>query len=472
MSFFSDAAGRALVIAAAIFAAALSSRAVAQEAAEIEVLQLRLVPIKQGHVESAFGRDAARFRATEAYRAADAAGVIIDPPSHPLVVHSLKDARLYFLFYNTLENAFGPASYLIQRIKKTERNYSDANDETPETKITRLVEAIKLQPTAMPPDQHFGSYALGRFFRREIVKEFEIGFGEIESVATGADWPFEAGTRFKQIHDYIEDPATYDNVRFSRSRVWTLRVSFDRDGNYSVQVPELDIDAPTALPGLEAVTVKPAPGSRELILEEGRGVSGLRLAESRAEDIERVFGAPLHVMRASASANNYIHRQGLTFNVTINGAINTIFTTPAFAGKTSKGIALGDARDRVMEAYGNPLRSFGQTASYPGVFFYFDAEDRVSRIVLARTQASATPSSRPAQAPHPPQAAYEYKVLSESEIAALSPQTDDPFEAGLNRLGADGWQLLATRNASSGQPERFIFMRRRTAEPTNANPRR
>lgn len=347
-------------------------------------LRIRLVPITQGNVESSFGGDPTRFQQTACYRAARHAGVDIESPDHPLIVHSHRDQRLYYLFYNAVDHSPADPPWLIQRVKKTIRNYRTPDDTEPETQITYLVEVLKTRlGSSIRPDQHFGSFGLHGSYKREIIKEIETGVGEIPGVATGRPWPFRKDTLFRQLQDYAGERGLYDRVKYASSQTWTLSVSLDREGNYSIEVPELGIDAPHRLPDPRSAQPNVDPASHDVILTEGQGTGDLHIGRSRAEDIARVLGAPVGIDRVSTGASNHHHRKGLTFNVYAQGVINTIMTRPAFGGRTARGIRHGDTRDRVIKVYGAPARDATTGyAAYPGVIFYFDADQHVNRIVI------------------------------------------------------------------------------------------
>jgi len=212
-------------------------------------LRLRLVPVAQGVAEEPSIIDAGQ-----------AAGIDVRQPAHPLLIHAYAGGRLFYVFYKTVEEAAGPKQYLLQRIHKTERFYASPDDRNPRVQESYLVEAFKLLDGSLKrPDQHFGSFGLGDCYRREVVKEYEIGFGELEGVATGDEWPFRKRFLYQAIHNYDADRSVYDQVKFSQSKRWTLQVSFDQGGSYSVKCPELGFDAPRALPAPDpAVTMDTA----------------------------------------------------------------------------------------------------------------------------------------------------------------------------------------------------------------------
>ena len=346
-------------------------------------LELGLVPIRRALWEEGLP---GRTKDTPLRKAAEASGIDIGAPEHPLLIQSFQNGRLFYVFYNEAHNAFGDRAYLIQRIRKIEKNWVGAEDMPAETKETFSVEVMKiLGGRTKRVDRHFASYGLGTFDRREVTKEFEIGFGKIEGVATGRAWPFEANILYKELQDYDTDRALYDKVEYIQSKKWTLSVSFDGEGNYEIVVPELGIHAPRELPDPESALPQPDASSAELVLRGGRGVLGLVVGESTAEDIEAALGSPLHIEPAGSRAANFVFRSALSFNVYHQGFINTIMTRPGFAGKTSKGIAHGDTRDRVMEVYGAPPRDkTGRILSYDGIIFWLDCDDRVEQIVVCK----------------------------------------------------------------------------------------
>jgi hypothetical protein len=204
---------------------------------------LRLVPIRQGISED---REARRVK-----QAAEL-GIDLENPEHPLLVHSFRNGRLFYVFYKTVERAEGSQAYLLQRIRKTERFYASASDGNPKTQVTYLVEAFKLRDGGLKKaDEHYASYGLSNWYKREVVKEYEIGFGEIENVATGAAWPFENRILYKAIQPYGPDRTLYDRVQFTQSKAWTLEVTFDRLGRYSVRSEAFGFDAPGKMPALD-----------------------------------------------------------------------------------------------------------------------------------------------------------------------------------------------------------------------------
>ena len=304
-------------------------------------------------------------------------------PPHPIVAFSRKGDRVYYLFYKTTENALGDRPYLIQRIKKTERAWK-TRDAAPEEKVTWQVEVFKIRGGELKsPDQHFGSFALEDNHRREIVKEYEIGFGEVPGVCEGKAWPFEDGTLYRMLQEYQEEEGLYGQVRFSRSRMWTLTVDFD-GRRCSVRSPELGFDAPASLPSRDQTLALPDAASEGIVLLEGRGVGEARVGRSTREDLLRALGDPLEDAAVGNRHTNLSFLGSLTVNLDPQGKVNTFITRAGFAGRTGNGARHGMYRDEVAKLYGLPPRSAPDAENwrYPGVQFTFDGFDRVKRIVI------------------------------------------------------------------------------------------
>jgi hypothetical protein len=206
-------------------------------------LQVRLVPIKEALKKYPDGTDP---RVTTV---AKKAGIDLSRPSNPLLACSYRDNRLFYVFYNDVRNPTGPHEYLIQRIRKEQRSWKSARDRKPETQQSFLVEAFRLRDGAfVGSDRHHASFGLGSHHSREIRKEFEIGFGQLDKVAQGKDWPFDKKKRYHKIQEYGPRRGVFDEVKFSRSVKWTLVVTFDRDGKWAVRCAELGFDAPRKMP--------------------------------------------------------------------------------------------------------------------------------------------------------------------------------------------------------------------------------
>ncbi len=344
---------------------------------------IRLVPLLDGLRYSASpGDDLARLSESETYKTAMKEGVDLTRPPHPIVAFRRNGDRVYYLFYKTTENAFGDRPYVIQRIRKVERAWKTP-DATPEERVRWQVEVFKtLRGELKNADEHYGSFGLQGNHRREIVKEYEIGFGEIPGVCEGQAWPFE-GTLFRMLQPFQEDGGIFGKVKFREARTWTLTVSFDATGASSVCSPELGFDAPTRLPAREQTLPPPDPSSARIVLIEGKGVEGVAIGESGREAVLRVFGGLLEDAPAGRSANLSV-RGALTVNLNAPGKVNTIITRPGFGGRTSRGATHGMYRDEVARLYGLPPQSAPDAENwrYEGVQFTFDGFDRVKRIVV------------------------------------------------------------------------------------------
>jgi hypothetical protein len=345
-----------------------------------------LVPLAEGLRSAAPGGDPARLKETDVYREALEDGIDLDRPPHPVLVLGWDGQKLYYLFYRTTGSALGDPPYAIQRIKKIERTWKAA-DAAPEEKVTWQVEVFKtLGGELKKPDQHFGSFGLHGNHRREIVKEYEIGFGEIPGVCEGTDWPFDPGKLFLMLQAYQEDAALFEKVKFRRARRWTLAVSFDASGGHSVRSPELDFDAPTRPPARGQALPPADAASAAMVLVEGRGMEGIAIGQSAREDVVRALGEPVEDVAAGRGHTNLGFRGPLIVNLDPAGKVKTIRTGPGFSGRTGKGAAHGMYRDEVARLYGLPKDAAPDAADwrYFGVQFTFDSLDRVKRIVVLR----------------------------------------------------------------------------------------
>ena len=350
---------------------------------------LRLTHLVDGLRSQPKNRGLQHTQETKIYRTAKAAGVDLGQPTrleHPLVVVHFEKNRLFYLFYKIAERAVGDRPYVIQRIKKTERTWAAVDQEEPEVRTTYQVEVFKTFAGALKrADQHHGSYGLGDAARREIVKEYEIGFGEIPGACEGTAWPFGSGRLFEYVQPYQEEPGIHPKVRFFAATPWTLEVSLAADGAYAVRCPELGIDAPASFPDPESARPSPDPTSEDVVLVAGKGPDGLALGKSRLEDLVASHGEPLQSQTWSSGSAIHWFGRGLVFNLKPDGTLNTVMTRPSFSGRTAAGLRHGDPRHRVLEVMGMPKPSMTNAWAWSyseGVLFYFDGYDRVSKIVV------------------------------------------------------------------------------------------
>lgn len=339
------------------------------------VLDLRLIPLKDGLPKS--------LEKSEVFQTARAAGVDLRKPAHPVVVVSCRDGRLFHLFYKSTENAFGDRPYLIQRIKRIRRSWKSADAE-PEEIVEYKVEVFKTIAGALKrPDTHWGSFALGEHERREVIKEYEIGFGEIPGVCEGKVWPFDKKGLFKMLQEWSTDPGLHPKVKFSRARRWRLEVGFDASGSHHVRSPELGFDVCATLPGVDATRPRPNEASQGIVLLEGRGLKGLELGKGTEKSVIAVLGKPLERVKTKTGNTNLSFRASLTVNFA-HGKVNTVFTRACFAGRTAKGATHGSTRSEIRALYGEPGRGKPDARywQYDGVAFWFDGFDRVRSIVI------------------------------------------------------------------------------------------
>lgn len=354
--------------------------------AEEPMPAIRLVPLRDGFRAAAPDGNLARIGETDLAKTALAAGVDLARPPHPIIAWGRKDDRLFYVFYKTTGNALGDRPYLIQRIKKIERAWK-APGAAPEENVTYQVEVFKtIGGELKRADEHFGSYALGDNYRREVVKEYEIGFGEVPGVCEGKAWPFDAGTLYRMLQEYQADEGLFPQVKFERTCKWTLAVSFGATGHFSVSSPELGFRAPEKLPDRNATLPPVDPASKGIVLLEGYGIKGIAVGKSSREDLVRVLGEPIEDAEVGLGHHNLSFPGGLTVNIDPKGTVNTIFTRAGFGGRTAKGATHGMYRDEIARLYGLPPKSAPDAEHwrYLGVQFSFDGFDRVKRIVIMR----------------------------------------------------------------------------------------
>ena len=345
---------------------------------------LRLVPLLDGLRDDAPGGEFARLVETPCGKEAFKLGIDLAQPNHPLVVTSFAKDRLFYVFYKTPHEAFGDRPWMLQRIRKIERTWSTA-DGKPDEKVTWQVEAFKtIAGTLKSADQHFGSFALRDAHRREIVKEYELGFGEVKGTAEGTAWPFAADRLFHMLQKYDDAPGVYDQVTFRNARRWQLTASLDKT-SWSLVSPELGIDLPKQPLDSKSAQVPPDPASKAIVLQPGLGPKGLQIGTSTAADVGKVLGDALEDVAITATSRNISYRCAITCNFA-DGRLNTVITRPAFAGSTDGGIGHGTTRAQVRAKLGAPTRGDEKSAtwSYPGLQVRFDSTGVVDRLVLGK----------------------------------------------------------------------------------------
>lgn len=350
-------------------------------------IDLRLVPLLDGLRAEAPDGDLTRIAENRIGKEAAKVGLDLQKLAHPYVVHDLRRGRLFYLFYKNVENAFGDRPYVIQRIKKTERTWAPGAA-VPAVKVTWLVEAFKTTGGQLKggSDQHFGSFGLGDAVRREIDKECEIGFGEIPGLCAGPEWPLDPKKLAVVLQAYQADAGVYDRVQFARSRQWRLLASFGKDGSSAVLCPELGIDTAKGRPSKDRIAPAPDPLSNRWTLAAGKGLETPALAlGATAAAAKAALGEPIEDVAAGVGHRNLSFRGGLTANFDANGALQTLFTRPGFAGSTPEGISHGSTRELVKQKLGLPAGDdeHAERWSYPGLVVQFDSFDAVVKLVVA-----------------------------------------------------------------------------------------
>ena len=86
-------------------------------------------------------------------------------------------------------------------------------------------------------DEQRKEYALGKFVKRKITIDLEIGCGEIRRVAEGKAWPYPDNPLYHRIQDYSDEPGLYNKINFDFSSQYRITMEFDRDGKYSLDLP-------------------------------------------------------------------------------------------------------------------------------------------------------------------------------------------------------------------------------------------
>ena len=345
-------------------------------------LQLRLVPLLDGLLEDTKG-DLAAIANTDVGKEAAKVGLDLAKPPNPFAVAGCKEGRLFYVFFKTTEEAFSDRAWMLQRIKKTERTWKTADAE-PEEKVTFQVEAFKtIGGSLKGADQHYGGYSLRGAHRREVVKEYEVGFAEVPGLAAGADWPFDRKRMFHMLQPYEGDSSLFDRVKFHASRRWTLTATLASDGSHRVHSPELGLDLPKKQPTSDLAKVPADPASKALVLIAGQGLAGIAVGKSKREEVDKVLGVLLEYVPAGDN-HNASYRGGLTCNFDATGVLNTVFTRASFAGRTKDGLQLGMTRDEVQKKLGKKQADAAATWTLPGLVVKFDATGVVQRLVVTK----------------------------------------------------------------------------------------
>ncbi len=361
--------------------AVLSRSLPAQEPAGV---RLDLVPIAAGFRECAFGSDRAKSQQTAVYQAAAAVGLDLPQTEQPLVQVTHAKGRVFHLFYNVAAVDDANCGLLVQRVHKRVTNYPAGERAQPEVSDTFLVEAFKCSGGQIKrPDQHFGMYPLGKFARRTIEKTFQTGIPVRAYASNDGKWPFDPRKLYEEIAAYGPSRDAFDQVKFERSIKWTVTVSLDAEGHHTFAAPELGIRSLADCPPLAPLAEEIAAGGERTVLQEGTGLANIEVGRTTEAELRSLLGAPLRIDVASQGNRTLSYPDGLALNFLPNGPLNTIIASSGFAGRTAKGIRLGDMRQQVLAAYGEKPAG-GNFLLYDGIGLGLGADGRVTRIVVLK----------------------------------------------------------------------------------------
>ena len=153
-------------------------------------------------------------------------------------VTGYKDYSSFFLFYNFVTAVGCPNDYVIQRTR-LDKLYYDSAGNPYKRQEQFLVEALALnyKKETKRADEHHKGYSLGKFSKRKIIIDLEIGCGEIPKVVEGKAWPNPKNRLYYKIQSYSDEPELYDKVNFDFSSKYRITMEFDRDGKYSLDLP-------------------------------------------------------------------------------------------------------------------------------------------------------------------------------------------------------------------------------------------
>lgn len=149
-----------------------------------------------------------------------------------------KNNTFFFLFYNFITAAGCPNDYVIQRVR-LDKLYYDFSGNPYKRQKQFLVEVLALnyKNETKRAHEHHRGYQLGKFSKRKIIIDLEIGCGEIPKVVTGKTWPNPKNALYYKVQNYSDKPELYDKVDFDFSSKYRITMEFDRDGKYSLDLP-------------------------------------------------------------------------------------------------------------------------------------------------------------------------------------------------------------------------------------------
>ncbi len=205
-------------------------------------IYLKTVPISMEQEKMLLHRGNSWINTQAWYKTGLIAGVNFTSSSR--IEHSYKNKRLYYIFYNDVENINSKYEFIIQRVKKTLKYYRTVYDKSPITKTSFLVEIMKTKNGSFKSgaDQHYADYSLGKYYKREMLKELEIGIGKIKGIVSGTKWPYSPRKLYKRVQGYQANPDKFNRVDFSKSKRWSIKAVFDVKGRYSISSRALGIN--------------------------------------------------------------------------------------------------------------------------------------------------------------------------------------------------------------------------------------
>lgn len=166
------------------------------------------------------------------------AGIHLEEVMEEYSVAGYQDNTFFLLFYNFVTAVGCPNDYVIQRVRLN-KLYYDFSDDPYKSQEQFLVEVLplNLKKETKRADEHRREYALGKFSKRKITIDLEIGCGEIPKVVTGNAWPDPENVLYHKVQDYSDQPGFYNKVEYRFSSTYRITMEFDRDGKYSLELP-------------------------------------------------------------------------------------------------------------------------------------------------------------------------------------------------------------------------------------------
>lgn len=169
---------------------------------------------------------------------ANKVGIDLRKALDQLSVSGYKDGNFYFLFYNFLTAGGCQNEYVIQRVR-LDKEYFDYFGNLKNRQVQYLVEALALnfRKETKRADEHRREYRLGKFSKRKITIDFEVGCGEIPKKLTGKAWPNPKNPLYYRVQGYSDEPKLYDKVNYKFSSTYRIEIEMDQDGQYSLDLP-------------------------------------------------------------------------------------------------------------------------------------------------------------------------------------------------------------------------------------------